>query len=38
MDVMRAVIRDKVAGDGGEVGRVLFESLKAAVDRISTVE
>ena len=37
MDVMRAVIRDKVAGDGGEVGRALIESLKAAVDKISMV-
>ena len=37
MDVMRAVIRDKVAGDGGEVGRALLQSLKAAVDKISKV-
>ena len=38
MDVMRAVIRDKVAGDGGEIGRALLQSLKAAVDKISMVE
>ena len=38
MDVMRAVIRDKVAGDGGEVGRELLKSLEVAVDRLSVVE
>lgn len=33
VDAMRAVIRDKVAGDGGEVGRALMKSLKLAIDK-----
>lgn len=33
IDAMRAVIRDKVAGDGGEVGRALLKSLKLAIDK-----
>ena len=37
IDAMRAVIREKVAGDGGEVGRALLESLKDAVERETRV-
>lgn len=37
IDAMRAVLRDKVAGDGGDLGRDLIESLKAAIRRLSTV-
>ena len=33
IDALRAVIRDKVAGDGGEVGNELMTSLQAAIDR-----
>ncbi len=32
-DAMRAVIRDRIAGDGGEIGRELLKSLKYAIDR-----
>jgi CheY-like chemotaxis protein len=31
IDAMRAVLRDKVSGDGGMVGRELLASLKAAI-------
>jgi CheY-like chemotaxis protein len=37
IDAMRAVIRDKVAGDGGQVGKELFKALKQAIDRRSRV-
>lgn len=37
IDAMRAVIRDKVSGDGGKLGRELLASLKAAIDRIQMV-
>jgi CheY-like chemotaxis protein len=32
IDAMRAVIREKVAGDGGKIGRALLASLKKAID------
>ena len=35
IDAMRAVLRDKISGDGGEIGRQLFKALKAEVDRLS---
>jgi hypothetical protein len=28
---MRAVLRDKIGGDGGEVGQALFKALKMAI-------
>lgn len=34
IDAMRAVIRDKVAGDGGDTGRALLMGLKSAIDRL----
>jgi hypothetical protein len=34
VDAMRAVLREKIAGDGGEVGRQLTKSLELAVGRI----
>ena len=37
IDAMRAVIREKVAGDGGQVGRELLKSLEVAIERQSTV-
>ncbi len=37
IDAMRAVLGDKVAGDGGEIGRELQKSLEAAVDKLNTV-
>lgn len=37
VDIMRAVIRDKIAGDGGEIGRELLKSLRQAIDKHSTV-
>jgi CheY-like chemotaxis protein len=37
IDAMRAVLRDKIAGDGGTIGRDLIESLKAAIVRLTTV-
>jgi CheY-like chemotaxis protein len=38
IDAMRAVLRDKVKGDGGDVGRALILSLEEAVDRCLTVD
>ncbi len=38
IDAMRAVIRDKVAGDGGDVGKSLLGSLKQAVSRYQVVD
>jgi hypothetical protein len=35
---MRAVIRDKVAGDGGQIGKELLMSLKQAIHRYEVVE
>jgi CheY-like chemotaxis protein len=35
IDAMRAVLRDKISGDGGEVGRQLFKALKAEIERLS---
>ncbi len=32
IDAMRAVLREKVAGDGGEVGRALLASLQKAIE------
>ncbi len=32
VDTMRAVLREKIAGDGGEIGRTLHKSLQAAID------
>lgn len=33
VDVMRAVLREKIAGDGGQVGRELRKSLDAAIEK-----
>ncbi len=38
IDAMRAVLREKIAGDGGEVGRALMEMLKEAVKKNMVVE
>ena len=35
IDAMRAVIREKIAGDGGEVGRALIQSLDTAIKKHS---
>ncbi|CCQ75211.1 response regulator [Magnetospira sp. QH-2] len=35
IDTMRAVIREKISGDGGDVGRQLLKGLKAAIDKNS---
>ena len=37
IDSMRAVIRDKVFGDGGEVGRALLKSLQLAIEKHETI-
>ena len=37
VDVMRAVLREKIAGDGGQVGRDLRKSLDAAIEKQLTV-
>jgi CheY-like chemotaxis protein len=37
INTMRAVLREKIAGDGGEVGRALHKSLKAAIDKHTMV-
>lgn len=33
IDAMRAIIRDKVAGDGGDAGRALTAGLQAAIEK-----
>jgi CheY-like chemotaxis protein len=38
IDAMRAVLREKVSGDGGEIGNELLRALKAAIERYSVVE
>ena len=38
IDAMRAVIRDKVAGNGGQVGKELLASLKQAIQRYEVIE
>lgn len=35
IDTMRAVLREKVEGDGGEMGQALFKALKAAITKYS---
>ena len=37
IDAMRAVIREKISGDGGQVGRALLKSLEAVIEKQSTV-
>jgi hypothetical protein len=37
IDAMRAVLRDKVSGDGGMVGRELLASLKSAIKKRMTL-
>lgn len=38
IDAMRAVLREKIAGGGGKVGKELLKSLKAAVEKLTAVE
>ncbi|SOD91121.1 response regulator [Caenispirillum bisanense] len=33
IDAMRAVIRDRISGDGGETGRELYRTLQQAIER-----
>ncbi|MCB2106547.1 MAG: hypothetical protein KDE14_02545, partial [Rhodobacteraceae bacterium] len=33
IDTMRAVIREKIEGDGGEIGQQLFKMLKVAIGK-----
>jgi CheY-like chemotaxis protein len=35
IDTMRAVLREKIEGDGGELGQALFKTLKMAVTKFS---
>ena len=35
IDTMRAVLRDKIEGDGGELGQQLFKALKQAIVKFS---
>jgi hypothetical protein len=35
IDAMRAVLREKIGGDGGELGQQLFKALKAAIAKFS---
>lgn len=37
IDAMRAVLRDKVSGDGGKIGRDLQQSLEIAVEKLMVV-
>ncbi|MEO5337505.1 MAG: response regulator [Magnetospirillum sp. WYHS-4] len=37
IDAMRAVLREKIAGDGGKIGRDLLVSLNQALDKYSVV-
>ena len=36
IDAMRAVVREKVSGDGGEIGQALLQSLEAAIAKNAT--
>lgn len=38
IDSMRAVLREQVTGDGGEIGQALLSGLEAAIKRHSTAE
>ncbi len=38
VDIMRVVIREKISGDGGRMGRELLESLRQAVEKYSVVD
>ena len=35
IDTMRAVLREKIGGDGGELGQQLFKALKMAIAKFS---
>lgn len=35
IDTMRAVLREKIEGDGGEMGQALFKALRAAINKFS---
>ena len=35
IDTMRAVLREKIEGDGGEIGQALFKALRAAIAKFS---
>jgi CheY-like chemotaxis protein len=37
IDAMRAVLREKIAGDGGAIGRELLKSLKSGIERLTAV-
>ncbi|NQW00597.1 MAG: response regulator [Rhodospirillales bacterium] len=37
IDSMRAVIREKVGGDGGELGRQLLKGLRMSIEKVDTV-
>jgi len=37
IDSMRAIIREKVAGDGGKTGKQLIKGLRASIERVDTV-
>jgi len=37
VDAMGAVLREKVEGDGGEIGRALLESLKMAIEKAESI-
>ena len=34
---MRAVIREKIAGDGGEIGRELLKGLKMSIEKVDGI-
>jgi DNA-binding response OmpR family regulator len=38
IDAMRAVLREKVAGDGGEVGRAVIKGLTKSIEKFQVVE
>ena len=38
IDAMRAVLREKISGDGGQVGRELLVGLKKAIEKHSVIE
>lgn len=38
LDAMRAVIRGRVSGDGGEIGQKLTESLSDAIEKYETTD
>ena len=38
VDAMRAILREKVAGDGGDIGKAMIKGLRQSISKFQTVE